>query len=284
MKVLVTGVKGQLGFDVVSELKRRNIDCVGADIEDFDITDAKSTEKFILSNSPDAVVHCAAYTNVNKAQEDEELCRKINVEGTANIAAVCESIGAKLIYISTDYVFGGEGDLPQETDEPKAPLNVYGKTKLEGENEALRLCSRLFIVRTSWVFGKNGGNFVKTMLSLSDTKDSLNVVCDQIGSPTYTKDLAVLLCDMVKTEKYGVYHATNENFCSWAEFARKIMEYGNKKTVINDVKTQDYPSAAVRPLNSRLSKKSLDNAGFCRLPAWEDALERYLSEILSAVK
>lgn len=283
-KILVTGVKGQLGFDVVKELETRGYkNVLGIDKDELDITDETAVNTFIEKYMPDVIIHCAAWTAVDKAEELKDLCFNVNVLGTRYIATVAEKIGAKLVYISTDYVFDGTGDKFFETYDKKAPLSVYGKTKLEGELE-VKKCSKSFIVRTSWVFGKNGNNFVKTMLKLSETKTELNVVSDQIGSPTYTPDLAVLLCDMIKTEKYGIYHATNENVCSWAEFASKIFEIAKKNVKVNPVSTEEYrkiaPNQAPRPLNSRLSKTSLDSAGFKRLPSWQDALERYIKNDL----
>ncbi len=279
MKVLVTGYNGQLGFDVIKELKSRHIPCKGVDMADFDITDTEATSEYIKNYSPDAVVHCAAYTAVDKAEEDEETCFRVNVAGSENIAKVCGENGIKMVYVSTDYVYGGSGTKPFEVTDKTNPCNVYGKTKLQGELAVKKYCDKYFIVRTSWVFGINGGNFVKTMLRLSDTHSDLNVVCDQIGSPTYTPDLARLICDMIETEKYGTYHGTNENYCSWAEFAQEIMKLGNKATVIHPVTTAEYGAKAQRPLNSRLSKKCLDDNGFERLPIWQDALQRYIKEL-----
>jgi len=279
MKVLVTGVKGQLGYDVVKELKKRNIECLGVDIDDFDITDEIATNSYIKNYHPDCVIHCSAYTAVDRAEDDAELCRKVNAEGTYNIAKVCKEIDAKLLYISTDYVFPGTEDHAYEVDDLTGPLGVYGQTKLEGEQAVKELLTKYFIVRISWVFGINGNNFVKTMLRLGEERNEINVVCDQIGSPTYTADLAPLLCDIILTEKYGTYHATNEGFCSWAEFAQEIFSKAGYKTKVNFIPTSEYPTRAKRPLNSRMSKKSLDEAGFNRLPSWQDALSRYLKEI-----
>lgn len=278
MKVLVTGANGQLGYDVIKRLNELHDEPIGADRDEFDITDRKSTEDFILATKPDAVVHCAAYTAVDKAEDDEENCQKVNVDGTENIALACQKCGAKLVYISSDYVFGGSGTQPLEIDSPTAPQNVYGKTKLGGEEQAKK-CEKHFIIRTSWVFGINGGNFVKTMLRLADTHDSLTVVDDQTGSPTYTPDLAKLICDMIKTEKYGTYHASNEGYCTWAQFAAEIMRQGKKSTKIIPCTTAEYPAKALRPENSRLSKRCLDDAGFARLPEWQDALTRFLKEL-----
>lgn len=278
MKILVTGSKGQLGFDVILRLRKLGFEAVGADLPETDITDKDAVENLIINEKPNAVIHCAAFTNVDLAESEKEICRKINENGTLNIARSCEKIGAKLVYISTDYVFDGKGTEPFETDVIKNPCNFYGESKLAGEIAATE-CSRLFIVRISWVFGINGKNFVKTMLRLSKEKSELTVVNDQVGSPTYTPDLAVLLCEMVKTEKYGVYHATNEGFCSWADFASEIMRMTGAPTDIIPVTSAEYKaSVAVRPLNSRLSKKSLDENGFDRLPSWQNALERFLEE------
>ena len=279
MKILVTGYNGQLGYDVVKELNSRSVECRGVDREDFDITDRDETVGYICDYAPDAVIHCAAYTAVDRAEDDEENCRKVNADGTENIAVACEKLRAKMLYVSTDYVYGGDGEAPFETDSPTNPKNVYGVTKLEGEKAVMKYIDKFFIVRTSWVFGINGSNFVKTMLRLGDEKESLNVVCDQVGSPTYTPDLARLICDLIVTEKYGIYHGTNESFCSWAEFAAEIMKLGGKKTVINPVPSSEYPTKAERPHNSRLSKKCLDEAGIKRLPTWQDALKRFLKEM-----
>lgn len=276
MRIIVTGAKGQLGSDVMQRLSEIGAEAIGADIDRLDITDEKAVDLFFKESHADGVIHCAAYTNVDLAESQKEICRKINADGTRNIAAACEKYGMKLLYLSTDYVFDGRGTEPFETDSPKAPCNFYGKTKLEGETEAARLCKRLFIVRISWVFGENGKNFVKTMLRLAAERSEISVVCDQTGSPTYTKDLAVLLCEMISGCKYGVYHATNEGICSWAEFADKIMELSKSETKIIPIPSSQYKSAAVRPANSRLSKSSLDKNGFSRLPHWEDALQRFL--------
>lgn len=277
--ILVTGVNGQLGFDVVKELNKRNIECLGIGRADLDVTDSTAVDNYISNLKPECVIHCAAYTAVDKAEDEEEICSKVNVYGTENIAKACKKIDAKMIYISTDYVFDGQGDAPFEIDGNIKPLSVYGKTKYEGELKVKEILDKYFIVRISWVFGVNGNNFIKTMLRLGKEKESLNVVCDQIGSPTYTFDLAPLLCDMVVSEKYGVYHATNEGFCSWSEFATEIMKKASLGCKINPIPTSEYPTKAVRPFNSRLSKKSLVDGGFNVLPSWEDALDRYLIEI-----
>lgn len=279
MKILVTGVNGQLGYDVVEELLKNGIEAIPCDKEEFDLTDKNETEDFILNNKPDGVIHCAAYTAVDKAEDEEEICRKINADGSLYIAQACEKIGAKMIYVSTDYVFGGDGEESYEVDDEKNPQNIYGKTKLEGEKNALENCSRAFVVRTSWVYGINGNNFVKTMRRLAETRDELSVVADQIGSPTYTRDLAKLLVSMIQSEKYGVYHATNEGFMSWAEFAESIMEKSGFSVKINHIPTSEYPVKAKRPLNSRLSKRCLTDNGFSLLPSQDDALTRYIEEL-----
>lgn len=279
MKIIVTGSKGQLGSDIVTKLNSQGIETIGADLPEVDITDKNSVEKLIGESKADGVIHCAAFTNVDLAEAEGEVCKKINECGTRNIAESCKRHGIKLLYISTDYVFSGTGEEPFETYSPKSPCNRYGETKLGGEIAVTENCDKYFIVRISWVFGENGKNFVKTMLRLSKEKSEITVVNDQIGSPTYTKDLAVLLCEMIRTEKYGVYHATNEGLCSWAEFASKIMELSGAETKIIPVTSEEYKSVAVRPKNSRLSKKSLDENGFSRLPRWEDALKRFLVNI-----
>ncbi len=279
MKILVTGVAGQLGHDVIEELEKFSIEYIACDKESFDLEDKQATEDFIIKNKPDGVIHCAAYTAVDKAEDEQEICRRINTDASGNIAATCEKIGAKMIYVSTDYVFGGDGEIPYEVNDAKNPQNVYGQTKLDGENKVLGLCSKSFVVRTSWVYGINGNNFVKTMRRLAETRNELNVVADQIGSPTYTRDLAKLLVEMIQTEKYGVYHASNEGFISWAEFAEMIMEKSGLSVKINHIPTSEYPVKAKRPLNSRLSKKSLTENGFLLLPDQNDALERYIEEL-----
>ncbi|MBP3441168.1 MAG: dTDP-4-dehydrorhamnose reductase [Clostridia bacterium] len=279
MRVLVTGFNGQLGYDVIKELDLRGIECKGVDLQDFDITDRDQTIEYVKSYNPDVLVHCAAYTAVDKAEDDEETCRKVNVDGSENLAVACKEIDAKMLYVSTDYVYAGDGDKPFDTTDRTDPKSVYGRTKLEGENAVKRHLSKYFIVRTSWVFGINGNNFVKTMLRLGAERDELNVVDDQIGSPTYTPDLARLICDLIVTDKYGIYHGTNENYCSWAEFASEIMKLGGRKAAVNPIPTSQYPVRAQRPLNSRLSKSCLDEAGIRRLPSWQNALERYIAEL-----
>ena len=255
MKVLVTGITGQLGFDVLNELHNRNIEVVGTARKDFDLTNEENMIEFIKSHKPDAIIHCAAYTAVDKAEDEQELAMRVNAVATEEIAEICKEIDAKMIYISTDYVFPGDGDKPYEIDDVKGPTNVYGRSKLLGEEAVMKLLDKYFIVRISWVFGINGKNFIKTMLRLSETKSELRVVNDQIGSPTFTADLAHLLVDMVQTNKYGIYHATNEGFCSWAEFATEIFRQADVKTKVIPVPSSEYPTKATRPKNSRLAKK-----------------------------
>lgn len=278
IKVLVTGVNGQLGYDVVKRLDELGIEATGANRNDFDISDKDQTQKYILKNMPDVVVHCAAYTAVDKAEDEKEKCYEINVEGTKNIAEACKQIDAKMVYISTDYVFDGQGVEPQSESKETNPVNHYGYSKEQGEQIVRDLLEKHFIIRTSWVYGKNGSNFVKTMLKLAQTKEEISVVNDQIGAPTYTKDLAVLICDMIQTTKYGTYHGINEGCCSWYEFALAIFKKCGVNIKVNPVPTSEYPTKAKRPLNSRLSKENLDKNGFKRLPLWRDALERYFEE------
>lgn len=277
--ILVTGASGQLGHDVVEEIRRRGLACDAPTSEEMDITDQDSVLDWIGTACPQAVIHCAAYTAVDKAEDEAELCWRVNVEGTRNVARACWDTGSKMVYISTDYVFDGSGSEPWETGDKTGPLNVYGESKLAGEQMVRAILDDYFIVRISWVFGKNGNNFVKTMLRLGESRDALNVVADQWGAPTYTKDLAPLLCDMIRTEKYGTYHATNEGVTNWAEFAKEIFRQAHIDCTVHPISTAEYPTKAVRPLNSRLSKQSLDEQGFARLPDWKDALARYLGEI-----
>lgn len=279
MKVFVTGVTGQLGYDVARELEKRHIEYKGTGSRDMDISDTAAVERVITEYHPDAVIHCAAYTAVDKAEDEYGRAMDVNAKGTLALAKAAKKIDAKFLYISTDYVFDGTGTVPFTVDAAKDPLNVYGLTKLFGEQAVQLEMIKYFIVRISWVFGKNGNNFIKTMLRLGQTHDELTVVADQWGSPTYTADLAPLLCDMVETEKYGVYHATNEGITNWAEFAAAIMKEANLSCRIRPIPSSDYPTKAVRPLNSRMDKSSLDKAGFTRLPEWKDALRRYLKGI-----
>lgn len=280
MRVLVTGVKGQLGHDVMDELAAKGIEGIGVDVEEMDITDAAACEKVITEAKPDAVIHCAAYTAVDAAEDNVELCRKVNAEGTRNIAKVCKALDIKMMYISTDYVFNGEGLRPWEPDDHREPLNVYGLTKYEGEIAVEQNLEKYFIVRIAWVFGVNGKNFIKTMLRLGKERGAVSVVNDQIGSPTYTYDLSKLLVAMIQTDKYGRYHATNEGLCSWYEFACEIFrQAGMDEVKVTSVDSSAFPVKAKRPSNSRLNKDKLTENGFERLPAWQDALGRYLEEL-----
>lgn len=279
MRYLVTGVNGQLGYDIVRELKNRNEnDIIPLDINDMDITNKEEVDKVISNFKPDVIMHCAAYTNVDGAEDNEEVCYNVNVIGTKNIVEAAKKINAKMLYISTDYVFDGTKEGLYEVTDKTNPLSVYGKTKYQGELETLKY-DKSFIVRISWVFGINGKNFIRTMLNLSETRNELNVVSDQVGSPTYTVDLSKLLVDMVNTDKYGIYHANNSEFCSWAEFAEYIFKCNDIPMKVNHIKTSDYPSKAVRPLNSKLSKQSLIENGFNTLPSWKDATIRYCEEL-----
>lgn len=280
MRVLVTGVNGQLGHDVMNELEKRGYEGIGVDVDEMDITDKGAVERVMRETRPDKVVHCAAWTAVDDAEDKVELCRRVNAQGTENIAVMCKELDVPMIYLSTDYVFDGEGTRPWEPDDERHPLNVYGQTKYEGELAVEKYLEKYFIVRIAWVFGVNGKNFIKTMLRLSENHDTLTVVDDQIGSPTYTYDLARLLVDMLETEKYGRYHATNEGLCSWCEFAKEIFRQAGKNVTVIPVSSEEYPAKAKRPHNSRMDKSKLIEMGFEPLPTWQDALSRYLKEIL----
>lgn len=283
MKLLVTGARGQLGTDICRELTARGATFSGVDREELDITDGAAVMEFIREYKPDGVIHCAAYTAVDRAESEEELCRSVNAFGTRNIALACAGAGAKMIYISTDYVFDGQKDGAYCVGDIKNPRSVYGRTKSEGEEYVKSLLEKYFIVRISWVFGAAGNNFVKTMLRLAGSKNELNVVCDQHGSPTYTADLAPLLCDMIETDRYGTYHATNGGECSWHGFASEIFRLAGKDIKVNPVTTEEYArlvkGQAPRPLNSVMSKKSLTDNGFALLPDWRDALKRFLADL-----
>ncbi len=280
MRVLVTGAKGQLGTDLMNELKKRGIEGIGVDVEEMDITDEAACRRVISQSKADAVIHCAAYTAVDAAEDNEELCRRINARGTRNVAQACTEADAKLMYISTDYVFDGRGTRPWEPDDERHPLNVYGQTKYEGELAVEELVEKYFTVRIAWVFGVAGKNFIKTMLRLGRERGAVNVVDDQVGSPTYTYDLARLLVDMIQTDKYGRYHATNEGLCSWYEFAKEIFrQAGMDEVRVTPVSSSEFPAKAARPSNSRMSKEKLSENGFERLPTWQEALGRFLKEI-----
>ena len=313
MKILVTGVAGQLGHDVMNECSRRSLEAVGSDIapayagiadgspvtqmpyRQMDITDAISVRKVMEEERPDAVIHCAAWTAVDAAEDPAniEKVHRINADGTRNIAKLCSELGARMMYISTDYIFNGQGETPWEPDcRDYAPLNVYGQSKLDGELAVSTLLDQFFIVRIAWVFGKNGKNFIRTMLNVGRTHKNLRVVCDQIGTPTYTYDLARLLCDMIVTDRFGYYHATNSEteYISWYDFTMEIFRqatalglkgYAPGEISVQPVTTEEYGlSAARRPFNSRLDKRKLAENGFTPLPDWKDALGRFLKEIL----
>ncbi|MEA4854538.1 MAG: dTDP-4-dehydrorhamnose reductase [Christensenella sp.] len=284
MKVLVTGVNGQLGYDVIRHLNARGIENRGVDIADFDLTDEAAVLRYVEEYRPTCIVHCAAYTAVDKAESEKQKCYTVNVEGTRNIAHAAMAVNAEMMYISTDYVFDGTSkETPWEVNDPKNPLSVYGKTKYQGELEVQSLLDRYYILRICWVFGKNGNNFIKTMLRLSETKDEISVVDDQFGAPTYTYDVARLICDIIESGKYGVYQASNEGDISWYDFAVEIFRQAGKQMKVNPVSTEEYAQlahpAAARPKNSRMSKKALDDAGLQRLPDYKDALARYLKEL-----
>ena len=280
MRVLVTGAKGQLGTDLMNELKKQGLEGIGVDVEEMDITDAEACMRVISGADVDAVIHCAAYTAVDAAEDNVELCRKINGEGTRNVALACKAADVKMMYISTDYVFDGKGTRPWEPDDHRDPLNVYGLTKYEGEVAIEELLDKYFTVRIAWVFGVAGKNFIKTMLRLGKERGAVSVVNDQVGSPTYTYDLARLLVDMIQTEHYGRYHATNEGECSWYEFAVEIFrQAGMGQVTVTPVSSSEFAAKAVRPENSRMSKEKLSDKGFTRLPTWQDALSRFLKEI-----
>ena len=284
MRVLVTGYAGQLGWDTVRLLEARGVACRGVDMQDFDLTDAAAVRAYIRDYCPDAIVHCAAYTNVDRAESEPEICAAVNGMGTMNLARAALSVGAKLVYISTDYVFPGTGDKPFRVDDPYGPLNVYGMSKVQGEDAVRSLMTRFFILRTSWVFGKNGRNFVRTMLRLGREQQEIRVVSDQIGSPTYSRDLARVICDLLPTEKYGIYHVRNEGYLSWYDFAVMIMKKAGLQCQVQPVSTVDFPTPAKRPLNSRLDASALAEAGIKPMPSVANALTRYLEEIRDEIK
>lgn len=286
MRYLITGASGQLGYDVKRDLLSRGVaeaDIAGPRAAELDITDAEAVEKYVENFHPDVIVHCAAYTNVDGAESDAEACHKVNVDGTRNLVRAAEKVGAKIIYISTDYVFDGENPEPYEIDAEADPQSVYGQTKYEGEL-VVREYPKHFIVRTAWVFGINGRNFVKTMLKVAQGREEVSVVDDQFGSPTYTVDLAKFLADLTESDKYGTYHATNEGFCSWAEFTEEIYRNAGVNTKVKKVSTEEYAviagrPQAKRPHYSKLSKDCIENNGFMRLPNWQNAVERYIAEL-----
>ena len=278
MRIMVTGAKGQLGHDLWRELEKRGHECIGVDIEEMDITDPQACRKVITESNVEGVIHGAAYTAVDAAEDNVDLCMKINRDGTENIAAVCEDLGIKLMYISTDYVFDGEGERPWEPDDPRDPLNVYGDSKYQGELAVTNHTDKFFIVRISWVFGINGKNFINTMLKLGEERGAVKVVNDQVGSVTYTYDLARLLVDMMETEKYGFYHATNQGIITWYDFAVEIFKQAGMDVTVTPCTSDEFPAKAKRPHNSRMDQSKLVKNGFTPLPEWKDALSRYLKE------
>ncbi|MEH7348637.1 dTDP-4-dehydrorhamnose reductase [Gottfriedia acidiceleris] len=279
MKVLVTGYCGQLGYDVVQECERQGLNVKGCGRQEMDITKRESVFSIVDSYKPDVIIHCAAYTAVDNAEDDKDNCWNVNVEGTRYLVEAAKKHHSKFIYISTDYVLNGKGESPFNEDDQADPIGYYGLTKYEGEKVVQSLIENYFIIRISWVFGVNGNNFIKTMLRLSETRNELNIVGDQIGSPTYTVDLAILIADLIKSDKYGIYHATNEGFTSWADFAEEIFKQTDSKTLVKSIASEDYPTRAARPKNSRLAKQKLVENGFQSLPSWQDALARYLVQL-----
>ena len=279
LKFMVTCLIGQLGHDVIIKLKEMNFNVFAPRRDEFDLTNKDQVKKYIIKEKPDVIVHCAAYTAVDKAEDEKDLCYSVNVEGTIAVAEAAKEIKAKVVYISTDYVFDGLGQKPHSEDKETNPINYYGCTKEQGEKIIRELINRHFIVRTSWVYGSNGNNFVKTMLKLAESRNEINVVSDQIGAPTYTKDLADFIVNLVQTNNYGTYHGVNEGYCSWHEFAKSIFEKSGIDTKVNPISSDDYPTKAKRPLNSRLSKEKTTIAGFDRMPHWEDALTRFIKEL-----
>lgn len=280
MKVLVTGVNGQLGYDVVKELDKRGHQAIGVDRKEMDLTSTQQIKECIGNIKPEAIIHCAAYTAVDKAEDEEELCRRVNAVATKDIAEYAKELDIPMIYISTDYVFDGTKDGEYTEDDIPNPINVYGKTKYEGEIYVQELLEKYYIVRISWVFGENGNNFIDTMLRLAKDRDEINVINDQVGSPTYTKDLAPLLVDMIETDKYGVYHVTNEGYCTWYEFAKEIFRIADVDIKVNPITTKEYPTKAVRPMNSKMSKVKLNNlSSLNSLRFWNSAISEYISNL-----
>lgn len=279
LKFMVTGVNGQLGHDVMMQLKKMEVVVIAPRRDEFDLTDKDQVKRYILKEKPDVIIHCAAYTAVDKAEDEKDLCYSVNVEGTRAVAEAAKEIKAKVVYVSTDYVFDGLGKEPHSEEKKPNPFNYYGYTKEQGEKIVKAILDNYFIVRTSWVYGSNGNNFVKTMLKLTETRREINIVSDQIGAPTYSKDLAEFIINLVKTNQYGIYHGVNEGYCSWYEFAKTIFEKSGIEMKINPISTKKYPTKATRPLNSKLSKENTDKAGIKRLPHWENALSRFLDKL-----
>jgi dTDP-4-dehydrorhamnose reductase/dTDP-4-dehydrorhamnose 3,5-epimerase len=279
LKFMVTGVNGQLGHDVMMQVKEMDFDAIAPGRDEFDLTNREQVKKYIIKEKPDVIIHCAAYTAVDKAEDEKDLCYLVNVEGTRAVAEAAEEINARIVYVSTDYVFDGSGQEPHFEEKETNPINYYGYTKEQGEKIVRELIDRHFIVRTSWVYGSNGNNFVKTMIKLAETRNDISVVSDQIGAPTYTKDLAEYIVSLVLTNKYGTYHGVNEGYCSWYEFAKVIFEKTESSINIYPISSEEYPTKANRPLNSKLGKTNSDVANIKRLPDWKDALSRYLATL-----
>ena len=283
MKILVTGVRGQLGHDVLEELEKRHIEAVGVNSDEMDIRDRESVDKVIDSIHPNAVIHCAAWTAVDAAEDESSACDAVNISGTEYIAEACRRNNAVMMYFSTDYVFDGEGDKPWKPEDKTAPIGAYGRSKCLGEEAVRRILpDQHFIIRLQWVYGINGKNFVKTMLRLAETHDTLTVVSDQVGGPSYTGDIARLACDMIVTDRYGTYHAANTGYCSWYEFAKAIFKEAGRDVKVVPVSSDAYPAKAKRPHNSRLDTSKLSKEGFKELPPWQDALHRFMAELNGA--
>ena len=277
IKILVTGYTGQLGYDVVRNGLERGFDMIGVSSKDLNITDERLVYQYVKSLRPDAIIHCGAYTAVDKAEDDKENCWKVNVEGTRYLVKAAQEVKAKFMYISTDYVFDGLGDKPYMETDPPNPVGYYGFTKYEGEKIVQAHLTEWFIIRISWVFGSNGNNFVKTMMKMAEVHDEINVVADQIGSPTYTFDAARLIVDMIQTDKYGIYHAANEGFCSWSDFAKEIFRIAGKTVKVNSITTEEFPTRATRPKNSRMIKTKITDNGFEPLPPWQESLKHFIN-------
>ncbi|MDL2220770.1 dTDP-4-dehydrorhamnose reductase [Eubacteriales bacterium OttesenSCG-928-N14] len=283
MKVLVTGAAGQLGYTLMRKLKEHGHIAKGVTRADFDITNLDAARETITAFAPKAVIHCAAYTAVDNAEDEHDTCLKVNVEGTGNIATICHELGAKMVYISTDYVFDGTSLYPYTEDDTPNPINVYGKSKLGGENMLRQILDQYFIVRTSLLFGVRGQNFVKSILRTSHEQSRVDVVTDQIGAPTYAEDLAEFLCQLIKSRKYGIYHATNEGYCSWANFARAVLDYEGNMAMVHEILSEEYPHIAKRPKNCRLSCEKMKKNGFKQLPPWHDGLARFMQDMQSGL-
>lgn len=277
--IVITGVKGQLGIDILNACHNLKLDCFGIDRSDLDITDKEAVENFFKNNKFDILIHCAAFTAVDLAEDESALCYEVNTQATINLANACKEYNVKLVLISTDYVFDGTKEGFYEVDDLTSALSVYGKSKANAEKYIQNTLNEYFIIRISWVFGLNGKNFIRTMLNLAKTREEISVVSDQVGSPTYTKDVAKLIVAIAITKKYGIYHATNEGECSWADLASYVFSTVGYRTAVKYIRSNEYKTKAPRPLNSRLSKSKLDEMGFNRLPSWQDAVNRYLIEL-----